>query len=199
MADREIWGFKIQTSPSGKNIWPKALKDEVVRRIDEEGASTGEVAAELDAHDCLVRKWHVAARRSRGDAIASNGPTVAEVKLRSDALQVAAQMSTPEQARIIAGAICIEFPLSIDEARRPRRNHSPAFKAKVTVAAIKGKKIMIELAQDFDVHPSQIKRWRDQLLEGATGVFGETPKAEPKPIIGAKTLHAKIGVGRVAV
>jgi len=37
--------------------------------------------------------------------------------------------------------------------RRPRRNHSPAFKAKVAVAAIKGEKTLIELAQDFDVHP----------------------------------------------
>jgi hypothetical protein len=37
-------------------------------------------------------------------------------------------------------------------ARRPRRNHSPAFKAKVAVAAIKGEKTLIELAQDFDVH-----------------------------------------------
>lgn len=54
-------------------------------------------------------------------------------------------------------------------ARRPRRNHSPAFKAKVAVAAIKGEKTMIELAQEFDVHPNQIKKWRDQLLEGATG------------------------------
>ena len=58
-------------------------------------------------------------------------------------------------------------------ARRPRRNHSPAFKAKVAVAAIKGERTLIELAQDFDVHPNQIKQWRDQLLEGATGVFGD--------------------------
>lgn len=41
--------------------------------------------------------------------------------------------------------------------RRPRRNHSPAFKAKVAVTAIKGEKTLIELAQDFDVHPNQIK------------------------------------------
>ena len=49
------------------------------------------------------------------------------------------------------------------------------------------------LAQDFDIHPNQIKQWRDQLLEGATGVFGEAPKAEPEPTIDVKTLHAKIG------
>ncbi|MCB1504877.1 MAG: IS3 family transposase [Hyphomicrobiaceae bacterium] len=78
-------------------------------------------------------------------------------------------------------------------ARRPLRNQSPAFKAKVAVAAIKGEKTLIELAQEFDVHPNQIKQWRDQLLEGATGVFGEAPGAEPEPTFDVKTLHAKIG------
>ena len=77
--------------------------------------------------------------------------------------------------------------------KQNRKKHSPAFKAKVAVAAIKGEKTMIELAQEFDVHPNQIKQWRDQLLEGATGVFGEALKAEPEPTIDVKTLHAKIG------
>ena len=77
--------------------------------------------------------------------------------------------------------------------KRPRRNHSPAFKAKVAVAAIKGEKTLIELAQDFDVHPNQIKQWRDQLLDGATEVFGEAPKVDLGPTIDVKTLHAKIG------
>jgi putative transposase len=77
--------------------------------------------------------------------------------------------------------------------RRPRRNHSPAFKAKVAVAAIKREKTLIELAQDLDVHHNQIKQWRDQLLGGATGVFGDGPKAEVEPAIDVKTLHAKIG------
>jgi transposase len=63
----------------------------------------------------------------------------------------------------------------------------------VAVAAIKGEKTLIELAQQFDVHPNQIKQWRDQLLEGATGVFCEAAKAEPAPVIDMKTLHAKIG------
>ena len=78
-------------------------------------------------------------------------------------------------------------------SRRPCRNHRPAFKAKVAVAAIKGEKTLIELAQEFDVHPNQINQWRDQVLEGATGVFGAGPKGEPKPVINVKTLHAKIG------
>jgi transposase len=77
--------------------------------------------------------------------------------------------------------------------RCPRRNHSPAFEAKVAVAAINGERTLIELAQESDVYPNQIKRWRDQLLEGATGVFGDAPKAEQVPVIDVNTLHPKIG------
>ena len=36
--------------------------------------------------------------------------------------------------------------------RRPRRNHSPAFKAKVALAAIRGEQTLVELSQQFDVH-----------------------------------------------
>ena len=47
-------------------------------------------------------------------------------------------------------------------SRRARRNHSPQFKAKVAIAAIKGEKTLAELAQEFDVHPNQITDWRSQ-------------------------------------
>lgn len=78
--------------------------------------------------------------------------------------------------------------------RRIRRNHSPAFKAKVALAAIKGEKTLAELAQQFDVHPNQITQWRSQLLDGAVGVFGSEAKSSPiAPAIDVKTLHAKIG------
>ena len=78
--------------------------------------------------------------------------------------------------------------------RRPRRNHSPAFKAKVALAAIRGEQTLVELSQQFDVHANQIKQWKGQLLEGATGVFGDEAKAEPAgPTVDVKTLHAKIG------
>ena len=78
-------------------------------------------------------------------------------------------------------------------SRRPRRNHSPAFKAKVALAAIKGEKTLAELAQQFDVHPNQITQWRSQLLEGASAVFGSAATAEMAPAVDVKTLHAKIG------
>ncbi|MEZ0303085.1 MAG: IS3 family transposase [Hyphomicrobiaceae bacterium] len=77
--------------------------------------------------------------------------------------------------------------------RRPRRNHSPAFKAKVALAAVKGERTLAELAQQFDVHPNQITSWKAQLLEGAAGVFGTEPKADAADPIDVKTLHAKIG------
>ncbi|MBE0703701.1 MAG: IS3 family transposase [Afipia sp.] len=77
--------------------------------------------------------------------------------------------------------------------KRSRRTHSPAFKAKVALAAIKGEKTLAELAQQFDVHPNQITTWKSQLLEGAAGVFGQE-KAEPKEAaVDLKALHAKIG------
>ncbi len=78
--------------------------------------------------------------------------------------------------------------------RRPRRNHTPAFKSKVALAAVRGEQTLGELAQQFDVHPNQIKQWRDQLLEGAVNVFGREGKAvKSEPTIDVKTLHAKIG------
>ena len=44
-------------------------------------------------------------------------------------------------------------------SRRPRRNHSPAFKAKVAIAAIKGERTIAQLAEHFDVHPNQVTSW----------------------------------------
>jgi transposase len=77
--------------------------------------------------------------------------------------------------------------------RRTRRNHTPAFKAKVALSAIKGEKTLSELAELYDVHPNQITTWKTQLLEGASGVFGSgAPSAAAAPV-DLKALHAKIG------
>jgi len=77
--------------------------------------------------------------------------------------------------------------------KRTRRNHSPAFKTKVALAAVKGEKTLAQLAQQFDVHPNQIAIWRSQLLEGAAAVLGRRAIAPAEPAINVKTLHAKIG------
>src|SRR4051794_1362068 len=77
-------------------------------------------------------------------------------------------------------------------SRQLRRNHTPAFKAKVALAAVRGEKTLAELAQQFDLHPNQITAWKAQLLDGAAGVFGSEPKSAA-PAVDVKTLHAKIG------
>jgi transposase len=58
-------------------------------------------------------------------------------------------------------------------SRRPRRNHTAAFKSKVALAALKGDKTLAELAQDFDVYANQITEWKNRLQEGAAGASGE--------------------------
>jgi transposase len=63
--------------------------------------------------------------------------------------------------------------------RRRRRNHSPALKAKIALAAVRGEQTLVELFQQFDVHVNQIKQSKDQLLEKATDVFGDDAKSEP--------------------
>jgi putative transposase len=78
--------------------------------------------------------------------------------------------------------------------RRPRRNHTPAFKAKVALAAVKGEKTLAELAQQFDIHPNQITQWKSQLLDGAAGLFGSESRGDNQgPPVDLTVLHAKIG------
>jgi len=75
--------------------------------------------------------------------------------------------------------------------KRPRRNHSPTFKAKVALDAIKGDKTLAELAKMHDVHANQIVDWKNQLLERVASLFGA--QSAVAPTVDLRELHAKIG------
>ena len=48
--------------------------------------------------------------------------------------------------------------------KRKRRNHSPVFKAKVALAAVRGERTLADLAEQFEVHPNQIQDWKKKLV-----------------------------------
>jgi len=75
-------------------------------------------------------------------------------------------------------------------AKRTRRNHSPAFKAKVALEALKGEQTLSELSARFQVHPNQITEWKKQLLDRAPEVFDKGKKSEEPDV---DELHSKIG------
>jgi len=77
--------------------------------------------------------------------------------------------------------------------RRKRRNHSAEFKAKVALAALKGDRTLVELAEQFDVHPNQIQDWKKRLVEGAGDIFSRGSQSDGKDGEAVQALHAKIG------
>ena len=75
-----------------------------------------------------------------------------------------------------------------------RKNYSAKFKAQVALEAVKGDCSLSELSSRYEVHSSQIGRWRSELLSGLPDIFSDRRrKQEEKNEVEESKLYEEIG------
>jgi transposase len=77
--------------------------------------------------------------------------------------------------------------------KESRRKHSPAFKAKVALEALKGEETVAQIASRFEVHPSQIHKWKREMAEGAASIFGDQHQKKGNDETLVAKLYQQIG------
>jgi transposase-like protein len=118
MSKHEVWGFPIERCSSGRNIWPDKLKEEAVRRIREDEATTGKIATEIGTNKSVVSKWFLADRKIRGELAIREKPVFASVQIKPDeALRAVSMPPTVSNrfAKLEYGNVRLEFPVDISE------------------------------------------------------------------------------------
>ena len=75
--------------------------------------------------------------------------------------------------------------------RKTRRKFSGAFKAKVTIEALKERESMAELSKRFEVHPNMISKWKQEFVKRSSELFDKKSEAEAE--VDPEKLYAKIG------
>jgi transposase-like protein len=81
-------------------------------------------------------------------------------------------------------------------SQNKRKQHSPQFKAKVALEAVKGEKTIAEISSQYGIHPTMIHAWKRQLLESASELFergSQSPAAEPEASAQIDELYRQIG------
>ena len=79
--------------------------------------------------------------------------------------------------------------------KKNRKQYNPDFKARVAMEALKGEETIAELAIRFEVHPTQINKWKKELVAGAANIFGADPNKKIKDEKGLiNQLYQQIGL-----
>lgn len=76
---------------------------------------------------------------------------------------------------------------------RKRKVHSPGFKARVGMEALRGAKTLNEIGQQYGVHPVVVGQWKKELVERAATVFEGKRGPKPAAYADEECLYGEIG------
>jgi transposase-like protein len=77
--------------------------------------------------------------------------------------------------------------------KKKRKQYSPAFKAKVALAAVRNEATVAELAAKYEIHPTMVGNWKRELIEGAAELFDKGQKNKKQQDAGVDELYRQIG------
>lgn len=86
--------------------------------------------------------------------------------------------------------------------KNTRKVHSPKFKTKVALEVLSGLKTTAEIASKYELHPTQVSKWKRQLEENAESIFEDNRSKfneEKKSEKAVDELHRQIGQQKVEI